>query len=376
MELSDIRKEIDEIDSQLLPLFLRRMKCAEQVAAIKKEKGLPILNAQREQEILDRAAQKAGAYAPAARHLYSAMMEVSRERQHQLLDSDREFCKMLENSPQSFSKDGARIACPGVSGAFTHRAAQTVFPNGSMDFYPQFYQVFEAVEQGDADFGVIPVENSSAGSVTDVYDLLMQYRFSIVRAVALPIRHCLCGTENTGEIRIVFSHPQALSQCSNYLNRHGWKKQEYSNTAAAAKMLSLERLHHAAVICSKEAAHKYGLTILEENIQNVRENCTRFVVVSKTPVLSEKADKISLAFSLPNAPGALNQVLCRFALHNLNITKIESRPIRGKAFEYHFYLDFTGNLREKSVVELVSSLQEELPDFAFLGNYEETMELL
>lgn len=375
MELADIRKEIDEIDSQLLPLFLRRMKCAEQVAAVKKEKNLPVFNAQREQEILDRAAEKAGEYGQAVRGIYSTMMSVSRERQYQLLESGGALRELTASSMENLPTDGAKVACPGVVGAFTHRAACTVFPNGEMTFHPHFDQVFEAVEQGAADFGVIPVENSSAGSVVDVYDLILRYRFYIVRAVTLPVRHFLCGTENSEEIQIVFSHPQALAQCSDFLNQKGWKKQEYSNTAAAAKMLSLERLHHAAVICSKEAAEKYGLTVLEENIQNARDNCTRFIVISRTPCLPQNADKISLCFSLPNMPGALHQVLGRFALNGLNLTKIESRPIPGKAFEYDFYLDFTGNLHESHTLELLCSLSEELPRFTFLGNYSETKEL-
>lgn len=375
MELSDIRKEIDEIDSQLLPLFLRRMKCAEQVAAVKKEKNLPIFNAQREQEILDRAAEQAGEYSEAIRGIYSTMMSVSRDRQYQLLKGGSALRELVASSMDDLPTDKVKVACPGVAGAFTHRAACTVFPQGEMAFHPRFDQVFQAVEKGQADFGVIPVENSSAGSVVDVYDLILRYRFYIVRAVTLPVRHFLCGTENSDDIQIVFSHPQALAQCSEFLNEKGWKKQEYSNTAAAAKMLSLERLHHAAVICSKEAAEKYGLTVLAENIQNARDNCTRFIVISRTPCLPQNADKISLCFSLPNVPGALHQVLGRFALNGLNLTKIESRPIPGKAFEYDFYLDFTGNLRESHTLELLCSLSDELPRFTFLGNYLETKEL-
>lgn len=374
MDLSQIRKEIDDIDSQLLPLFLRRMRCAEQVAQVKKEQGLPVFNAQREEEILNRVDAQAGDYAAVARQLYSTMMSVSRDRQHQLLGSGKALRQMIAGACEELPVSGVKVACPGVAGAFTHRAAQTIFPQGEMRFFPAFSQVFSAVEQGEADFGVIPVENSSAGSVADVYDLILQYRFYIVRAVTLPVRHCLCGTENTGEVRLVFSHPQGLAQCSDYLASHGYQAQEYSNTAAAAKMLSMERLHHAAVICSHQAAKKYGLTILEENIQNARDNRTRFIVISRSPCLPEDADKISLCFSLPNVPGSLHEVLGRFAMNGLNLTKIESRPIRGKAFEYDFYLDFTGNVRQSHTMDLMGTLSEELPRFTFLGNYLETTE--
>ena len=330
MDLSQIRKEIDDIDSQLLPLFLRRMRCAEQVAQVKKKQGLPVFNAQREEEILDRVGNQAGDYAAVARQLYSTMMSVSRDRQHQLLGSGKALRQMIAGACEALPVSGVKVACP--------------------------------------------VENSSAGSVTDVYDLILQYRFFIVRAATLPVRHCLCGTENTGEVRLVFSHPQGLAQCSDYLASHGYQAQEYSNTAAAAKMLSMERLHHAAVICSHQAAKKYGLTILEENIQNARDNRTRFIVISRSPCLPEDADKISLCFSLPNVPGSLHEVLGRFAMNGLNLTKIESRPIRGKAFEYDFYLDFTGNVRDAHTLALMGSLSEELPRFTFLGNYLETTE--
>lgn len=303
------------------------------------------------------------------------MMSVSRERQYQLLESGNALRELAASSMENLPTDEAKVACPGVAGAFTHRAACTVFPNGEMTFHPHFDQVFEAVEQGAADFGVIPVENSSAGSVVDVYDLILRYRFYIVQAITLPVRHFLCGTENSGDIQIVFSHPQALAQCSDFLSSKGWKKQEYSNTAAAAKMLSLERLHHAAVICSREAAEKYGLTVLEENIQNARDNCTRFIVISRTPACPKMPTKSACASLCPTPPGTLHQVLGRFALNGLNLTKIESRPIPGKAFEYDFYLDFTGNLHESHTLELLCSLSEELPRFTFLGNYSETKEL-
>ena len=221
------------------------------------------------------------------------------------------------------------------------------------------------------------MENSSAGSVSEVYGLILEHRFFIAAATTLRVRHCLAAppSADPARIRDVYSHRQALAQCSQFLARHGYVPQPYSNTAAAAKMAA-ERGGDLAVICSEQAAETHGLRILERGIQNSSGNRTRFIAISRTLTIPDDAQKISLCFSLPHTTGSLYHVLARFAVAGLNLTKIESRPIssEGRLFEYDFYLDFTGNLREEPTLEFIASLQAELPDFSFLGNYREQEE--
>ena len=378
MELSEIRKKIDEIDAKLLPLFVERMQCAEQVAQTKKERGLPIFNAQREQEILDKVALSTPDFDCEAKMLYTVMMALSRARQHKLLHSGASVREEIERALQtSPSPSVPKVACPGVFGSFSHEAAKSLLPNGEVQFYTGFPDIFQAIETGGCRFGVVPVENSSAGSVAEVYDLLLHYRFHIVGAAVLQIRHCLAAPQGASlaSVRKVYSHPQALAQCSQLLHSQGWDGVQHSNTAAAAKMVAQTGDPSQAAICSTLAAKEYGLQILRENIQNKGHNRTRFVVIEKEMRIPEDAQKISLCFSLPHTTGSLYSVLARFAMNGLNLTKIESRPTArdtaGGTFEYDFYLDFTGRVADPRTLDLICELSEELPHFSFLGNYRE-----
>ena len=370
-KLKQIRDEIDAIDSQLLPLFLQRMDCSVRVAQVKKAANAPVFNAGREQEILSKMRERAGEYGEEAVALYRAIMSASRLRQHQLLADGGELRELERSASRQMPERPAGIVCQGVEGAYSHQAALQLFHDAPISFEATWKQVFEAVQNGQAQFGVLPVENSAAGSVNGVYDLILQYRFYIVGATAVKVEHCLAVWDRDDPVTAVTSHPQALSQCSEYIESHGLKAIEYSNTAAAAKYISEEHPKGVAVLCSKDAAEQYGLTILEEAVQNEKNNQTRFIVISKEPILPEDANKISLCFSIPHTPGALHTVLERFAMRGLNMTKIESRPIPGSTFEYDFYLDFTGNLHVKETLELICALKDELPRFSFLGNYSE-----
>ncbi len=369
--LSEVRREIDAVDGELLPLFLRRMKCAERVADIKKAAGAPVLNPGREQAILERVREKAGEYGNEAVALYSFLMSASRLRQYSMLSGGEELRELESAAARQMPGSPAGVLCQGVEGAYSHQAALTLFPNAPISFTPTWKQVFEAVQAGKAQFGVLPVENSAAGSVNGVYDLILQYRFYIVGAVPVRVEHCLAAPSPEGEITAVASHPQALAQCSEYIRSRGLRAVEYSNTAAAAKYVAEEKPAGMAAICSREAAEKYGLSVLEEGVQNEKNNTTRFVVISKEPIFPENANKISLCFSLPHTAGALYNVLQRFAMRGLNMTKIESRPIPGSKFEYDFYLDFTGNIHQPETIDLICALHDELPRFSFLGNYSE-----
>lgn len=378
MELKEIRQEIDKLDRELIELFKARMDCARKVGEYKLKNNLPILNTERENEILDNVEHSCGEYGYAARQLFASIMELSRALQHDIVGSGKEMRALLKNSEKepSLPPDQLRVACQGIRGANSHEAATVLFPSVEPDFYPSWKDVFAAVDEGRADCGVLPVENSSAGSVGDVYDLILKYRFYITKALDLPINHCLCALKQSEleDIEQVWSHPQALSQCSNYIADNKLKAVPFSNTAVAARAVAEEKRLSCAAICSEQASREYGLKVLKKGIQNSEDNSTRFIVISKKLYIPENADKISLCFCLPHVTGSLHNVLCRFASHGLNLTKIESRPLPGKSFEYLFYLDFTGNVREEHVMNLMCALSEELPEFSFIGNYSESAE--
>ena len=369
--LSKLREEIDAIDGELLPLFLRRMGCSAQVAQLKGEAGMPVFSPQREQAILDKVRAQGGEDGDAAAALYSSIMAISRAKQHLLLHGGASLRQLEATAARTLPLEGARVVCQGVPGAFSHKAALEFFGDISPAFVPTWKEAFEEVAAGKADYAVLPVENSAAGSVTGVYDLILRYRFYIVGAVDVKVEHCLVAGKATGAPTAAVSHPQALSQCSEYLEAHGLRPIQWSNTAAAARYVAQEAPAGVAAICSQEAAREYGLTILEEGIQNEAENTTRFILISREAILPQDAGKISLCFALPHVTGSLSGVLQRFAMAGLNLTKIESRPLPGRNFEYDFYLDFTGNLHQPATLELICALQEELPRFSFLGNYSE-----
>ena len=266
-----------------------------------------------------------------------------------------------------------KIAYQGIKGANSYEAAQRLFPESDLTAYKSFDDVFRAVEDGECGYGVLPVENSTAGSVAAVYDLILRYRFYIVGALDLLIDYCLAGLKQStlGDIEKVISHPQALSQCEQYISRMGFESAACSNTAVAARDTAREKRLNLAAVCSYKAAEEYGLKVLDDHLQDNKNNKTRFIVISKKLYINENANKVSLCFSLPHVTGALFHMLQRFDALGLNLTKIESRPIPDKDFEYLFYLDFSGSVKSEGVTSLLCKLSGELPEFSFLGNYYE-----
>lgn len=373
MDLLDLRKEIDNIDEQLIPLLLKRMSISEQVARYKVERGIPVLNAEREQQILDNVAAKCGAQGDTIKTVFSATMDASRALQHKIIGGGKKLRDTIEGAKSTgkLTANGESVACQGVEGAYSGVTANTLFPDSPVRFYKQFEDVFEAVNKGEAKYGVIPVENSTAGSVHESYDLIMKYRFYVVGAYDLKIEHCLCAKADTKyeDITDVYSHPQALSQCNNFLKSFDFTGVNFSNTAAAAEFVAKSSKSNIAVICSELAAKKYGLKILKRNVQNNNNNRTRFIVISKELVIGEDADKISLIFSAPHTTGSLYRVLGRFSMAGLNLTKLESRPIENADFDYYFYVDVMGSVKDESTLDLICALYDELPEFEFLGNY-------
>ncbi|MDE6864288.1 MAG: chorismate mutase [Eubacterium sp.] len=375
MDLLELRNEIDKIDSELIPLLLKRMSISEKVAQYKVERGIPVLNEEREQEILNNVAAKCGEQGETIKTVFSATMDASRALQHKIIGGGKELRELVEKSQidGKLTANGEPVACQGVDGAYSGITANTLFPDSPVKYYKQFEDVFEAVNKGEAIYGVIPVENSTAGSVHESYDLIMKYRFYVVGAYDLKIEHCLCAKEGTAyeNITNVYSHPQALSQCGNFLKNFDFTGINFSNTAAAAEYVANSSKRDIGVICSEFAAKKYGLKILKRNVQNNNNNRTRFIVISRKLVISSDANKISLIFSIADKTGSLYRVLGRFSMAGLNLTKLESRPIENENFNYHFYVDVSGSVKQQSALDLMCALYDELPEFEFLGNFNE-----
>lgn len=369
MELKELRKQIDGIDDGILELVLRRMACAKQVAEVKQKENLPIFNEAREREILNDVFHKAGEYGGQARILYSSLMAMSREAQHSVLGSGEPLRRAVREASRP-PENPRLVACLGQKGSYSHEALARLYYGAEPVFFPDFPSIFAAVERGTADLGVLPVENSTAGSVNEVYDLILKYRFSIVAAVSLSVRHCLASHETEiGGVRAVYSHPQALRQCAEYLKKRGIPGRECSSTAEAAARAARE--NGAAALCSELAAADFRLNLLDRNVQDSSRNHTRFIAIGRSLLIPPKANKISLCFAVPHRTGTLCTVLARFAAAGLNLTKIESRPIPGRNFEYDFYLDFSGSVADEKTLNLLCALSEELPRFSFLGNYPE-----
>jgi len=373
MNLEELREEINGIDKEILALFLKRMDAAVKVAEYKIENHLPVLNETREEEILKKVSENAGKFGGSAKVVFSALMDVSREAQHRLLNDGKKLRDEINVAVSSYHSKAKNptIACQGVPGAYSHEAALKVYKDANIQSYERWEDVFDAVAKDEVDFGVVPVENSYAGSVTEVYDLILKHKLTISGAIGLSISHCLMANEGADfdTISKVYSHPQALSQCKDYIKEKGFVPEPCLNTAVAAKIVAEKGSINIAAIGSVEAAEIHGLVILEKDIQSSKQNCTRFVFISKKLEIEESANRISLAFSLPHVTGSLHRTLARFSIAGLSLTKIESRPLPNSSFEYLFYLDFNGNLRDSATVDLLCSLYTELPTFTFLGNY-------
>lgn len=373
MSLENVRKEIDEIDAKLIPLLKERMLCSLKVAEIKREQNIPILNEKREQEIIDLVTEKGGEFGSYIATVYREIMGVSKEAQQAELSPIGALAGQIVNAKDGI-KENIAVACQGIGGAFGSIAAKSLHPTGNIKYYTTFEDVFKAVENDEVCYGVLPVENSNAGSVSEVYDLILKYRYYIVSAADLAVGQNLLGIKGAKleNIKTAYSHPQALSQSKEFLKANGIKREPFSNTALAAKYVSGLHDKSVAAVGSALAAELYGLDVIAPNIQTIKNNTTRFITISKQLIIPADANKISVVFSVPHSVGALNRVLNRFCMNGLNLTKIESRAAKNGEFDYIFYLDFSGNLNDRKTIALISSLEQELPDFTFLGNYKET----
>ena len=379
--LEESRKEIDDIDGQLVPLLKRRLEIAGDVMRAKIEKGLPVFDPAREREVMSRVAGEIGdAMEDEARLVFSTLFAISRARQRAALPDRRalgeEIADAIAAGGGGSFPSKAVVACPGAEGSYSQQALCAMVKFPSILYFKGFEDVFRAVEKGMCDYGVLPIENSKAGSVTAVYDMMARHSFRIVRATRLRIRHVLLAPRGVRleDVREVTSHPHALAQCANFLAAHPQMKcVPASNTAAAAKELAASGRRDAAVIASRECAALYGLDPVAEEVSDTVSNFTRFICISKHGEIYPEANKISLMMSLGHKPGALADVLMRFAAVGVNLTKLESRPVEGSDFEFRFIFELEASLRDERTLRLLTGLAND-PDidhFTFLGAYGE-----
>lgn len=380
MDIKDLRTQIDEIDNELVRLFRARMEISAQVADYKRERNLPIYVPAREREILLDVAQKAGPeFSGYARSLYSTIFELSRsyqaKRNGRQTPLYHEITKAIEETPKLFPQ-APMVACQGVEGAYSQLACEKIFRNPMILYVKNFDSVFTAIEQGMCQYGILPIENSTAGSVNQVYDLMIQHNFSIVRTFRLKIDHNLLANPGAQleDIKEIYSHEQAINQCAGFLSKlTGVNVVAVANTAVAAEMVAQSGRKDVAALSSRSCAQLYGLTNLAASVQDKGNNRTRFICISKNLEIYPGSDKTSIMMVLNHKPGALYKVLARLYTLGINVTKLESRPIPDREFEFMFYFDLETSIYSEEFVQLMCELEDFCEEFKYLGSYTEVV---
>jgi chorismate mutase/prephenate dehydratase len=380
MDIKELRGQIDKIDDELVRLFGQRMDVAAQIADYKKENNLPIFVPAREREKLADVAEKAGPeMANYTRVLYSMLFELSRSYQGKRNDTVSPLYKTItqaiESTPQLFPQT-AMVACQGVEGAYSQIACEKIFKNPFILYFKTFDGVFNAIDQGLCQYGILPIENSSAGSVKKVYDLMIHHNFSIVRTFRLKVDHNLLA--NPGAtlegIKEVYSHEQAINQCTELLGSlQGVKVIPVENTAVAAEMVAKSGRTDIAALSSRSCAELYGLKCLAASVQDKGNNYTRFICISKKLEIYPGSDKTSIMMILNHKPGALYKVLARLYVLGINVTKLESRPLPDRDFEFMFYFDLDTSIYSEEFVQLMCELDDLCEEFKYLGSYTEVV---
>ncbi len=376
MDLNAYRKEIDQIDNEIVRLFQERMDVAAKIAEYKKEQGLPILQPAREREKLaevsDKSREDMQSY---MRVLYSLLFELSRTYQERGNRSEL-FDKIeyaIENTPRLFPQN-ATVACQGVEGAYSQLACEKLFKNPRIQYFRNFEGVFSAIEAGFCQYGILPIENSTAGSVKRVYDLMVKHNFSIVRSTRMKVDHCLLAKADHGEIKEIFSHEQAIAQSASFLKSLGNVKITVcENTAIAAMTVAQSDRKDVAALSSRMCAELYGLKILRSGVQDEGNNHTRFLCISKNTEIYPGADKTSVMMVLPHKPGALYKVLARLYALGINLLKLESRPLPERDFEFMFYLDLETSVYSQEFARLMCEIGGICEEFRYLGSYSEVV---
>ena len=380
MELTDYRRQLDDIDERLLNLFVERMNIASEIALLKKEQNLPVLDIRREREKLQQIEENTPKdLTEYSFVLFSMLLELSRSHQNRILHREKAetaaIMAALENTPKLFPEKSV-VACQGVEGAYSGLACEKIFARPSIFYFSTFDAVFSAVEKGLCRYGVIPVENSTAGSVNAVYDLMVRHKFRIVRSVRLKVDHSLLVRPGTKveDIREIYSHAQALTQCAGFLQRFpNAKIIPCENTAVAAKTVAESAEPGVAALSSRSCARLYGLETLMTSVQDSGDNYTRFICISNELEIYPGADHTSLMMVVRDEPGSLHSVLSRFYALGINIHKLESRPIPGRSWEYRFYFDLDTSVYSPRFIQLMGELGDICEEYEYLGSYSEVV---
>ena len=378
MDMENLRNEIDEIDDSLVKLFEKRMQSTARLAKHKKEHSVPVSDRTREREIIYRMSGKvAPELAGYTKSLYNTLFDLSKSYQNSLISPESklasEIKKSLEGSEKLFP-ERAVVACQGTEGAYSQFACDRMFKYPEIMYVNSFDSVFEAVGRGLCRYGILPLENSTAGSVTAVYELMQKHKFYIVGSIKLCISHSLLAAPGVrlDGVKEIFSHEQAINQCSKFLSElKDVKVTVCANTAEAAKSVADSGRSDCAAICSGDCAELYGLSEIASGISNTENNYTRFICISKELEIYPGANCTSLMVRLPHKPGSLYSVISRFAALGVNLTKLESRPVPGSDFEFMFYFDVDASVYSPELAELITQLENELPGLVYLGSYNE-----
>ena len=375
MDLQECRTKLDEIDRQIVKLFEERMKICGNVAEYKIAVGKPVYDGEREKQKLSAVSSMAhGDYnQTAVQELFTQIMTISRRYQYGLMAWHGKQENLGYQQVEELPLEGVRVVYQGVEGAYSHGAALQFFGKDTELFHVQtFEEAMQQVQEGKADYAVLPIENSSAGAVIDNYDLQVKYTNHIVAETFVKVRHGLLGLKEAelSDIETVYSHPQALMQCSQFLHDQKQIRQvSLENTAVAAKNVVEDQDRTQAAIASEIAAKLYGLKVLRPAIQNSESNTTRFIILSSRPIYCKGASKVSITFELPHRSGTLYNILGHFIFNGVNMRMIESRPIPGRSWEYRFFVDIEGNLADAAIKNALNGVAAEAQNMRILGNY-------
>lgn len=373
--LEELREKLDEIDDKMVRLYEERMDVCGQIGSYKIENGRKVLDRQREKEKLQSVASKVSSDfdKKGVQELYEQLMSMSRKLQYRQLVEAGALGRLPFVEVTSLDAENARIVFPGTEGAFSQAATKEYFGENCSSFHVRtFREAMEAIEDGAADYAVLPIENSTAGSVDEMYDLLVEFENYIVGETIIPVVHTLAAVPGAhfSDIKRVYSKGVALMQASRFLEKHSdWQQISVANTAIAASKIKKDNDLSQAAVCSADAAKLNGLEILEENINDDETNCTRFIVVTNQKIFLKNASKISICLELVHESGSLYRLLSHFIYNDLNMTRIESRPIKGRDWEYRFFIDFEGNMVEPAVKNAIRGLREESRNMRIFGNY-------
>ena len=380
MELEQLRQEIDQIDQELVKLFGQRMDVSARIADYKRENAMPIFVPARERSKLQEVAKLAGPdMANYTRVLYSMLFELSRSYQSKRLGKvsplSQRITEAIEHTPRLFPQ-APMVACQGVEGAYSQIACEHIFKDPFILYFKNFESVFSAIDQGMCQYGILPIENSTAGSVKKVYDLMQKHNFSIVLSFRLKVDHNLLVNPGTRleDIREVYSHEQAIGQCGDFLQSlTGVNVIPVGNTAMAAEMVSISGRKDVAALSSRACAELYNLDCLAASVQDKGNNRTRFLCISKNLEIYPGSDRTSIMMILPHRPGSLYKVLARLYTLGINVTKLESRPIPDREFEFMFYFDLETSIYSEEFVQLMCELDELCEEFKYFGSYTEVV---